>query len=129
MSCLANSLQTSWSCHSNSQNLFLAIHDLFVIYLLSQCPNKSKLFNKHFSFVCLVWLCLYGMFMLCYFCVIFCAKSYVLSWEKWKDRILQKGKWHTYLLPIFITALVFFSSMHDRWNIQLFYKMLDPSSE
>jgi hypothetical protein len=28
------------------------------------------------------------------------------------------------LLPTFTTALVFFSSMHDRWNIQLFYKML-----
>jgi hypothetical protein len=28
----------------------------------------------------------------------------------------------------FTTALVFFSSMHDRWNINCFTKCVDPSS-
>jgi hypothetical protein len=72
-------------------NSYLAIHISFAISLLSQYLEESKLLNKHFSIVCLVWLCLYCMFMLCYFCVLACAKIYVLSWEKWKIVFFKKA--------------------------------------
>jgi hypothetical protein len=55
-----------------------------------------------FLIVWIVWLCLYGLFMLCYFLCHSCAKSCVLSREEWKDRILQKGKWHTCPSPILL---------------------------
>jgi hypothetical protein len=59
---------------------------------------------------CLVWIdCEEEQDNLCDCCE--CASCY-------------QGKWHTYPLPIFTTALVCFSSMHDRWNDQLFYQML-----
>jgi hypothetical protein len=45
-----------------------------------------------------------------------------------KELKLQKGKWHTFLLPILTTALVFSSSMHDRLISKKFMKCLDPSS-
>jgi hypothetical protein len=61
---------------------------------LKYWTNTFQLFVL-FDCDCMVCLC---YVILCYSC----AKSYVLSWEKWKDRILQKVKWHTYLLPIFI---------------------------
>jgi hypothetical protein len=68
------------------------------------------------------------MFMLYYFRVIALYVELHILLREVKDLGLQKGKWHTYPLPIFTTSLVFFSRMHDRWNIQLFYKLLDPSS-
>jgi hypothetical protein len=95
-------------------NTYLTIHNSFAISILSQYLKKSKLLNKPFLIVCLIWWCMCCIFMLCYFCVIVCAKSYMLSWEKWKDRDLQKaGDTHIFYL-LFTTALVFFSSMHDR---------------
>jgi hypothetical protein len=72
-------------------------------------------------------LLLYGVFMLCYFYVIACTESYVFLLREVKDHDLQRQLAHissTY----FYYCISVFSSMHDRWNIQLFYKMLDPSS-
>jgi hypothetical protein len=53
------------------------------------------------------------MFMLCYFCAIACAKNYMLSWEKWKFMDFEKAS-DTHIFYLFL---------------QMFYKMLDPSSE
>jgi hypothetical protein len=42
--------------------------------------------------------------------------------------VVSKASDRHVFLPIFTIAFVFFSSMHDRWNSQLFTKCLDPSS-
>jgi hypothetical protein len=52
-------------------------------------------------------LVLYGVFMLCYFCVIALYGELRVLLREVKELGLQKGKWHTYLLPTFTTALVF----------------------
>jgi hypothetical protein len=127
-SCLANSHQSYWSFPTKLPNPYLTDHNSFChVYSITISwiiqIVKQTLFNCLSCLIVFVW---YVYVML--FCVIVCVKNYVLSWEKWKDRILQKGKWHTYLLPILLCISVF-SSMHDRWNVQTVYKVLDPSSE
>jgi hypothetical protein len=68
------------------------------------------------------------MFRLCYFYAIVCAKSYVIS-EKSEKIVFFKKASDTHIFYLFYYYISVFSSMHDRWNILLFYKMLDPSSE
>jgi hypothetical protein len=64
------------------------------------------------------------VFMSCYFYVIACSESYVLSERSEKIVIFKKASDTHILLPIFTMALVFSTSMHDRWNYQLFTKVL-----
>jgi hypothetical protein len=71
-------------------------HNYFAISFLSQYFGKSKLLNNHFSIGFLVWLCLYCMFMLYYFCVIALNGELRILLREVKDRDLQKGKWHTF---------------------------------
>jgi hypothetical protein len=59
---------------------------------------------------------LYGVFMLCYFYVIACTESYVLSWEKWKIVIFKKASDTHISYLFFYYCISIFSSMHDRWN-------------
>jgi hypothetical protein len=51
--------------------------------------------------------------MLCYFCAIVCAKSYVIS-EKSEKIVFFKKARDTHSSTYFYYALVIFSSMHDR---------------
>jgi hypothetical protein len=62
--------------------------------------------------------------MLCYFYVILCAKSYVLSSEKWKDCDFQNASDTHIFYLLFTTALVFSVVCMIGGNIKLFYKML-----
>jgi hypothetical protein len=86
---------------------YLTIHNSFAISPLSQYLEKSKLLSKLLFNCCLVWLCLYCMFILCYFCAIALYKELRVLLRELKDLGLHKGKWHTYLLSTFTTALVF----------------------
>jgi hypothetical protein len=67
------------------------------------------------------------MFMLCYFCAIALYGELHVLLREVKDRDLQKAS-DTHIFYVLYYCISVFSSMHDRWNIQLFYKMLDPSS-
>jgi hypothetical protein len=70
---------------------------------------------------------LYGVFMLCYFSC-FVQRATCLVERSEKIMIFKKeSDTHVFYL-LFYYFISVFSSMHDRWNIQLFYKMLDPSS-
>jgi hypothetical protein len=79
----------------------IRISQIMILYHILHVitPQWINFLNKHLSIVWFVWSCLYGVFMLYYFLCYSVAKNYVLSWEKWKDRIPQKGKWHTCSLP------------------------------
>jgi hypothetical protein len=50
---------------------------------------------------------LYGVFMLYYFHVLALYGELRVLLREVNIRELQKGKWHTFFLPTFITALVF----------------------
>jgi hypothetical protein len=99
-------LSNHFDLPSKLSNSYLTIHNPFAISLLSQ---KSKMLNQTLfkCMSCLILFELYGVFMLCYFCVIACTESYVLSWEKWKERDLQKGKWHTFFYLFYYCISVF----------------------
>jgi hypothetical protein len=73
------------------------------------------------------------MFVLYVYVVLFLCYSFVRRaayFVERSERSWTSKRQVTHISSIyFTTALVFFSSMHDRWNTQLFYKLLDPSSE
>jgi hypothetical protein len=73
-------------------------------------------------------LVLYGVFMLCCFCVIALYGELHVLLRGVKDLGLQKGKWHTYLLPTFTTALVFSVVCMICGILNYFTNCLDPSS-
>jgi hypothetical protein len=78
--------QIIWPCHPNSQ-IHIMQSTSFLPYLsYHSILINLKCWTNSFSIVCLIWLCCYwyGVFMLCYFCVIACTESYVFCWEKWK---------------------------------------------
>jgi hypothetical protein len=71
---------------------------------------------------------LYCVFMLCYFCAIALYGELRVLLREVKVRGLQKRQVTHISSTYFYYCISVFSSMHDRWNIQLFYKMLDPSN-
>jgi hypothetical protein len=97
-----NSLQSLWPIPTKLSNPYHTIHIFFCHIYSINILNNLKCWTNPFH-CCLSCLnCDLWYVYVVLFCVIVCAKSYVLSWEEWKYRDLQKGKWHTYLLPTFI---------------------------
>jgi hypothetical protein len=75
-----------------------------------------------FDFVGIV-RCVYVMLFLCYSFVqraTYFAERSESSWTSKRQVTHISSTYFYYCISVF-------SSMHDRWNIQLFYKMLDPS--
>jgi hypothetical protein len=80
--------------------------------------------NQSFSFACLAWLlllvwCVYSVYL---YIIDWFEEPYVLLREE-KGFKLQKAS-DTHASTYFYYCISVFSSMHDRWNTQLFYKML-----
>jgi hypothetical protein len=86
-------LSNHFDLPSKLSNSYLTIHNHFAISLLSQNLKKSKMLNQTLfkCMSCLILFELYGVFMLCYFCVIACTESYVFCWEKWKFVIFKNA--------------------------------------
>jgi hypothetical protein len=99
-----HSSKINLTCHPNSQINILQSTSLLPYPSCLRILRNLKCWTKLFSIACRVWfmIVLYDVFMLCYFCFIVCTESYMLSWEKWKDHDLQKGKWHIYLTTYFL---------------------------
>jgi hypothetical protein len=66
--------------HNHQDHLDTTLTQYLAISLLSQYLKKPKMLNQTLfnCLSCLIMFGLNGVFMLCYFCVIVCAESYVL---------------------------------------------------
>jgi hypothetical protein len=100
---------------------YLSYHDILIN--LKCWTNPFKL-SVLFDFVWIVW-CVYVVLFQCYSFVrrATCLVERSESSSTSKRQVPHISSTHFYY------CISVFSSMHDRWNIQLFYKMLDPSSE
>jgi hypothetical protein len=115
-------LRSYWSLPTKLSDPYLTNHDPLP-YL--SCHNISiNQIVKQTLFNCLICLIvLFGVFMVCYFCAVVGAKSYVLSWEKRNVVIFKKASdthTSTYLL---LYALVV-SILCMIWIFQSGYEML-----
>jgi hypothetical protein len=113
-----------WPSHPNFQSL--SCKPSFKPCLSHHTNHKKfKMLNQPISIVCIAWsyLSWTSVFMIVNFYCYRLKGENVSCWEKWRVWTPKRQVTHI-LLPTFTTALVIFSSMHDRWNVQLFYKML-----
>jgi hypothetical protein len=96
------SLQSYWPFATKLSNSYLTNHDPLPKSSYHNISLQTKSLNKPISIVWFVWLCCMDCLWYAISCAIVFAKSYVPSWEKWKDRDLQKGKWHPCPSPILL---------------------------
>jgi hypothetical protein len=112
--------------HINLSQLSSSIHiSQILILTIPFLYNTSinLLLNKHLSIAWLVWLYLYGVFMLCYFLCYSCAKSYVPIWEKGSILFVKKASDTHIPYPFYLCISILTScSVHDRCFTQLFYQ-------
>jgi hypothetical protein len=116
--------------HIDLSQLNSSIHisqlmNLYHIPLIITSQYKLNRWTNSFFFVWIVWLSLYGVFMLCYFLAIVVRRTTCLVERREASCSSERQVTHISLTH-FTHALVYFTScsMHDRCFTQLFYQML-----